>query len=232
MEKIKTRPVVAGKAFDEELHAMSIKAITNTNPDGYCQYGTPCYDVVTSRESLLLSDVRVKTWSFQVPDDELGVQTVAKAVGYGMANVDSCCDEFLEVCRKYGMIRKVKDGVEFVEFTKPVFMASLDTRGWRVVWGGVKCNHDCLVYNDDVPDPSDCLTDFYDLRPKMEDGGCLVQSSSSSAVIKAEKKASIWTITLTLPILEDGRKVGRGYESCFRSAYNQYCRRLKKKMQS
>ena len=51
----------------------------------------------------------------------------------------------------------------------------------------------------------------------------LIQSSSSGAIIRAEKKGHTWTLSLQMPVDADGVVRGRGYEAMFRAGYNYYC---------
>lgn len=161
--------------------------------------------------------------SFKVSDNDLGVQTVAMACGHGVPssiddrNYNFCCyvDEF--------GFKSVKNGQ--VKFTKPVLALSWQTAGYRQLWGGVE---DTFVCNLDVDDQEDEMcTDWYHaifvLRTNLQDGGILIQSSSSAAFVVAEKKGHEWTLTLCQPVTEDGRISGRGYESMFRAGYNYYC---------
>lgn len=216
-------PVTTSESFRRELDAL------NKSKDSKSYGKLPCLDVRTSNGDFDLNEVRVKSWSFQVPDSALGIQTVAKALGNGMADLVSCSRTCAEECKAHGAVwRRDSEGARVVEFEEPTLAISPDTCGWRAVWGGMKQAYAGYTSTEEDPDEMEWSVDFYDLHPGMKDGGCIVQSSSSSAAIKAEKKGSVWTITLTLPILESGQKVGYGYESVYLWAYHWHCRQVKR----
>lgn len=235
MNKIEltTTPAISGKLFRTNLCNLSERLKHDAN--GYYYGVNDPGDTVWTRDGYFdLSDLKTKSWSFQVPDDKMGVETVARALGNGMAGITTRSPkECLVVCREHGITPKTvkhregkKSYATDVLFCKtPVLVLSHNSNGCRMVWGEVP-------YTFSGPDyftlKHDWWLDFYNLRPGLKDGGCFVQSSSSSAVIMAEKEDSVWTITLTMPLLPDGQKVGTSYESHFRGAYNWHKRQLQK----
>ncbi len=181
-------------------------------------------DTVKVRDGeLKLGDLSLESWEFKVPDDKLGIKAVAAALGYGMPNVSSSdSEEAKEAYTDWGM-KKNRNG--FIFFNEPVVLLADQTAGYREIWGGVaEASEGYLTVDEDLG----WYTDVYMLRTNLPDGGILVQSSSSAAYIIAEKNGTIWTLTLTMPVLADGTPVGSSYQSMFRGAFNWYHRQLKK----
>lgn len=177
----------------------------------------------------------MKTWSFEVPDTKDGVMTVARALGHGMADLSPMYDDDdlrIALNDAYGIrLKKVQhhegDQASYEQTMickKPVLIISPDTIGYRCVWGSVLETYGASASTDpEEAEGEDWSVDFYELHPGMKDGGCLVQSGSSSATVMAEKSGDTWTVTLTLPMLDSGKIIGRSYESAFRGAYKWYC---------
>lgn len=236
MEKLEmtTTPAISGEYFFENLRRSSERAYSREEGYLYGECSFPNSLVRAKDKEFDLLSLKTKSWSFQVPDDKMGVETVARALGNGMADITiRSSEECLVACREHGVTPKTvkrREGknsyVTDVLFCKtPVLILAPNSAGCRMVWGGAVDTLSGSVYTDRE---LGWEVDFYDLRPGLKDGGCFVQSSSSSAVIIAEKEGSVWTITLTMPLLPDGQKVGTSYESHFRGAYNRYKRQLQK----
>lgn len=226
--EIKTASPTSGRDFEENLHSL---VFLHGNPNGYehRRYGRFCGRVAVKTKGYKLADLRVKSWSFEVPDSKTGVMAVAKALGHGMADLSPALgnqEAHDELQKNYGIkLKKVKRHSEFTSYgqgmtcEEPVLAISPDTLGYRCVWGGV-----LEAYDPTAELSSDGLSmHFYKLHPGMKDGGCLVQSASSSATILARKSGGIWTVTLIMPMLGNGRTVGKSYDSAFRGAYKWYC---------
>lgn len=155
---------------------------------------------------------------FEVPDTVQGIRTVADALGYGMPHA-SYGDDCVDVYRRLEMRNVTRD---LVRFNGPVLFLSHESFGYRATWGGAKEAFVCY-YN--LCEEEGWTTDYYELRPGLSDGGIVVQSSSTTAAIMAEKKGSIWTLSLISPII-NGEAIGRSYESSFRGAFNWYKRQV------
>lgn len=168
---------------------------------------------------------RVKTFrvlSYEVPDTELGLQAVAMACGYGMPNHINEHNVHYEDYVDLGLTMTKKGKLRF---SKPVIALSPQTSGYRVAWGGVEeAFYGAFEVDDQEEDnATDWEHEVYVLRTNLPDGGILTQSSSSGAFIWAEKKGHVWTVSLQLPVTEDDRVCGRGYEGVFRSGFYYYC---------
>lgn len=185
--------------------------------------------VMDSGRNVLNCDVekKVKAFrvlSYEVPDTEVGLQAVAMSCGYGMLSCADAHEAHLEEHPKLKLTITQKGKVRFGE---PVIVLSPRMSGYCGVWGGVDNSH---IYDveidpleeDDVIVRDGLYYDVYLLRTNLWDGGILIQSSSSGAFIWAEKKGHVWVVSLQLPIAEDGRICGRGYESAFRGGFYYY----------
>ncbi len=191
------------------------------------EYGTPV-DVYTVKVKVEGSrDERTsvtgfQVLSYQVTDGKLGLQAVAKSLGHGCpSGIDERSFRY-DTYKELGFV-SCKHGN--TKFSKPVLALSQQTAGYRVAWGGV-CDaylEELEVDDWDEEDVTDWTHDVYLLRTNLADGGVLIQSSSSGAIIRAEKKGHTWTLSLQMPVDADGVVRGRGYEAMFRAGYNYYC---------
>lgn len=181
------------------------------------------------RDSFLdLADLKKVKTMFKVPDAELGVMAVARALGFGMSEV-SASDQDAARYEEFGISFR-KNGRP--KYSQPVLLMSSETMAYREIAGGLRAAADrTLVTYDDWNDELGCgdvwTLDAFRLQPGMDDGWALVQSASSCATVKAEKHGKVWTITLTMPVLPNGKKTGYGYKAVFDSAKAWYAQELK-----
>ena len=142
--------------------------------------------------------------TFSVNDDWDGIKAVAEACGYGHSDWDEEAEEDLK------------------RFNDPdaIFLTfGLETWGYREVTGGVVDALKGTVHGEGDFDE----WDVYKLEPGMDDGGIVVQSSSSGSMVEAQKKGDTWNITLTMPKFEDGSVYDTGiYANSFKNARSQY----------
>lgn len=167
-------------------------------------------------------DLRHTSWQFTVTDSKLGIIAVAMALGNGMSDLsleDECA-------AAYGGLGVSFDKSEHqAKYKKPFIFLSPNTAGYRSIWGGpAEAFTENLVTYSEI----DWSVDVYEFRPNLRDGGILVQSSSSAAFVAAVKKGNVWTLTLTMPMLADGRTVGSAYAKNFRAAWAWYQRQVRK----
>lgn len=184
-----------------------------------CMVVNPTSETEGGDTVLNLATLKKAKIVFKVPDTDLGVMAVARALGFGMSAISSDDQD----AERYGEF-----GITFREngkpkFSEPVLMMSSETMAYREIAGGLRTYPDrTLVTYDDWDEETGCgdvwTLDAFRLHPGMADGWALVQSASSCATVKAEKRGGMWTVTLTMPILPNGRKTGYGYKACFDSA--------------
>ncbi len=166
---------------------------------------------------------------FNVADTEVGIMAVAKALNFGWSIVRKNDDE----SEKYSDYGITFDGKEYrTKYSQPVVVIANESLGYREVSGSMlSCREETVITYDDwdaeMQSGSTWTVDIYRLRTGMEDGWFLIQSSSSGAAVKAEKRGSAWRITLSMPIMDNGKATGHWYEAKFASAKTWYREQLK-----
>ncbi|MDE7407474.1 MAG: hypothetical protein K2M76_03550, partial [Muribaculaceae bacterium] len=186
-----------------------------------------------------LTDLQVQSWSFEVPDTKTGVMTVVKAFRHGKTELSPLLGntELLDTLQEaYGFSLKEVPCYGFAPVAHewlascqdPVLIISPQAPNYYCLWGGVLDTYNASICVDPDESEDDWSADFYQFHKGMKDGGCLMQSATSSATIMAKKHINRWTITLTMPTLDNGNSVGKDYEAIFRFAYNGYCNLMKR----
>lgn len=198
------------KSMNNFLEHFDLPAI----PHGAVVFGDIIGIVQTGQGSFSPREMGGSVWSFQVPDNRLGIKAVAAALGNGMPNIPE--GNVSSVYRELGLFR---DKAGFAHFRQPVILCSRDTIGFRAIWGGVRNS-----YYKEFEGEDGCNIVACRLRTNLLDGGILVQSSSSAAYITAEKRGYTWTLTLNMPMAKDGTLYGHKYRSAFRGAQRWYNR--------
>lgn len=191
-------------------------------PEDAITYGCPSRIVCAKTGRYDLGELKVQPYGFVVPDNEFGVKAVAAALGHGMSNVSRSHDaECVAMYEKYGL----RGSGKTCSFEEPILLLADETRGYRAAWGGVAeearlgCWYTCQEAGWTV--------DLYKLRPGLPDGGALVQSKHSAAATMARKIGDKWAIVSAMPVLPNGQRVGKYYESAFRGALNRYVQQMK-----
>lgn len=187
-------------------------------------YNTAVENVKTADGEYPDLDLRHVSWQFTVADSRLGIIAVAMALGNGMADLnpnDDC------VAAYDGLGVSFDESGRQAKYKKPFIFLSPNTAGYRSIWGGPA---EAFVENLEIDSYFDICwsVDVYGFRPNLGDGGILIQSSSSAAFVAAVKEGNIWTLTLTMPMLADGRTVGSAYAKNFRAAWAWYQRQVRK----
>lgn len=154
-------------------------------------------------------------YEFEVPDNELGISTVARALGYGMSLYKPTSNAAKELGASINSEGKM-------DCTYPNLFMSPDTCYYKEVWGGVRAAFDSSIPIWNGNDEPLWTTDVYRLRTNLENGGAMVESYSSSASITTEKRGNRWILTLNLPIVSHDEKVGAYYQERFHDAYQWY----------
>ncbi len=206
------------------MEKMQIKSITDDGfrlPHKATRYGREEQTVWIQGARRDVSELKLEYLQFELPDNKLGIRAVAAALGFGMDAV--CLDECEEGYKEFGYGVNRND---LICFEEPVILYSYNLHGFAgglgglfgAVWGGGKTALLKKIVVTDCKYAPDRSIDVYKLHLNLPNGGFLLQRCYDLVIIRAEKVANHWLVTLISP---KGANT-HGYESLFYGACNWY----------
>lgn len=136
------------------------------------------------------SAVQIRSWSFELPDDDFGIKTIIDVFGRGRTIRSHRC---YRISHYNAMMYAKNDRAEDNILT----FSNKDESNLAAIWGGIKDAYDPeYVFNKEWALEERALeTSVYQLRPGLPDGGFVTHCVSSKTTLYAVKIGNVWTVS-------------------------------------